>query len=62
MTVYAAGHVKRDPETNAVAVRTIYPEDAYPDSAWLVATISAGATSRPASYVDGWDDLFTPSS
>lgn len=52
------GHVKRNPSTGDVAVRTAFPEDDYPDMAWTVVTSRSGATTKPSSYVDGWDDLF----
>jgi hypothetical protein len=57
------GHVKRDPETGAVAIRTIFPEDSSPQlagMAWLVATPNVGARHVPSSGVDGWEDLYVP--
>lgn len=60
---YATGHIKRDPETGAVAVRTIFPEDQTPQfaaMAWLVASTNIGARNASSVEVAGWDDLFVP--
>lgn len=57
---YAAGHLKHNPDTNEVAIRTVFPEDGLPDSTWLVATTNRGAYMVGTSAVDGWDDLHTP--
>lgn len=62
--VYAEGHVKRDIESGAVAIRTIFPEDepALAGQAWLVATVNRGAQFARTVEVEGWDDVFTPPS
>lgn len=60
MAEYLPGHVKRDPDTGEVAIRTVFPEDDFPNQAWLVATSNVGARNEPTSDVEGWDDLFTP--
>lgn len=57
---YLQGHVKRDPATGAVALRTIFEEGAFGSQAWLVATANRGAVFFKTADVDGWDDLFTP--
>ena len=54
------GHVKHDPVSGSVAVRTHFPVEDYPDMEWLVATTGSGASTRPGSFVEGWDDLFIP--
>jgi hypothetical protein len=57
------GHVKRDPETGCVAIRTIFPEDQGPqlaNMAWLVATPNQGARHATTAEVEGWDDLYEP--
>lgn len=62
MSEYAQGHVKHDPATGAVAIRTQFSE-ADPQlapMAWLVATSSMGARHATSDSVAGWDDLFTP--
>lgn len=59
--MYYTGHIKRDPESGASALRTIFPEDQGPqlaNMAWLVGTPNTGARHAPTSEVDGWDDLF----
>lgn len=62
MTVYQAGHVRRNPETKAVAVRTHFSEVDFPDMAWLIATVGMGALTKPSSAVEGepWIDLYVP--
>ena len=60
--VYEIGHIKRNPETQAVAVKTIFSDTdpALSDLAWLMSTISSGAKNLPSSAVLGWDDLYVP--
>ena len=60
-TVYHEGHVKRDPVTNAVALRTIFPEDQGEQlaaMAWLVATANVGARHSNTAGVASWDDVY----
>lgn len=58
---YKPLHVKRNPESGAVAIRTVFEEvGALAEHAWLVATPNAGAISKTTADVDGWDDLYTP--
>lgn len=58
---YTAGHVKRNPTENLVAIRTIFPEDAViGNRAWLVASPIRGASFLKTSDVEEWDDLFVP--
>lgn len=62
-TVYLQGHVKFDPVSGAVAIRTILPEDmgqSIADMAWLVATADFGARHSNTAGVEGWDDMFVP--
>lgn len=56
------GHVKRDPASGAVAIRTIFPEDdlMMAGQAWLVATANRGAIFLRSSEVENWDDVFVP--
>lgn len=58
--IYAAGHLKHNADTNEVAIRTIFPEDALPDSAWLVATTNRGTYMTGGEKVADWADLYTP--
>lgn len=59
--VYQAGHVKRDPETGTVAVRTVFPDDEnFAGMQWLTATTGRGAHNKATADVEGWDDLFVP--
>lgn len=63
MNSYQKGHVKHNPATGEVALRTIFPEDpgigiaAMP---WLISTTTTGARSAKTEEVESWDDLFTP--
>lgn len=57
------GHIKHNPETGEVALRTIFPEDQGPQlagMAWLVATKNIGARNSSSADVADWDDLFVP--
>lgn len=65
MTVYQQGHIKRDPATGTVAIRTNQPETNPPGSfaivqAWLGATTYSGAHYMGTEVVDGWEDLYSP--
>lgn len=65
MADYLEGHVKRDPVTGSVAVRTNQPETSPADSfaivqAWLVATTYSGAHFASTDVVAGWDDMYVP--
>jgi hypothetical protein len=60
---YRAGHIKRDPVTGDVALRTVFPEDQgqqLADLAWLIATQNQGAKTANAAVVDDWDDVYEP--
>lgn len=59
---YQLGHVKRDPATSAVAVRTHFDESnpQLAPMAWLIATVNTGPRTAPTTEVDGWDDIYTP--
>lgn len=58
---YETGHVKHDPETGTVAVRTGFPDEApFTAQAWLTATVRNGAHFRPTADVESWDDLYVP--
>ena len=54
------GHVKRDPDTGAVAVRTIFDETLFARLAWLITDPAKGSRHAFSSEVDGWDDLYVP--
>ena len=61
--VYLEGAIKRDPESGAVAIRTIFPEDQgaqLAGMAWLVATPNVGARHTTSDGVTGWEDLYVP--
>lgn len=58
---YNQGHVKRDPDSGSVAIRTQF-DDSVPElaaMAWLVATVNVGARHAKTEDVDAWDDLYT---
>lgn len=58
--MYAAGDVKRDPDSGDVAVRTTNDDTGErANRAWLVATQTRGARFASNSDVDGWDDIYT---
>jgi hypothetical protein len=60
---YETGHVKHNPETGEVALRTIFPTDQGPqlaNMAWLVATKNIGARNASDADVADWDDLYEP--
>ena len=59
---YLTGHVKRDPETGAVAVRTVYDENVpqLARRAWQIATPNIGGRGGFTSDVEDWDDLYIP--
>lgn len=62
MSDYLEGHIKRDPDSGAVAIRTYFNE-ANPQlagMAWLVATSTVGARHAKTADVAEWDDLHTP--
>jgi hypothetical protein len=59
---YLTGHVKRDPVTKSVAIKTIFPDN-VPELAgqsWLVATVNFGPRTAPTEAVASWDDIYTP--
>lgn len=64
MTVYREGHVRHNPETKEVAVRTTFSEDnpQFARLAWLVATTVMGARNAFTADVEGegWVDLWVP--
>lgn len=54
---YQPGHIKYEPETMQVAVRTIHDD---PSMEWSVGTATAGSRHTSTAQVAGWDDLYTP--
>lgn len=62
--IYLAGHVKRNAETNEIAMRTTFSDDtSVPQMArlaWLVSTVSMGARNAYTAEVESWADLFIP--
>lgn len=62
MATYEPNHVKRDPVSGCVAIRTIFDESIpqLVGMAWLVATQGAGAYNAATNVVEGWDDLYVP--
>lgn len=59
---YLTGHIKRDPATGAVAIRTMFPQtDAqFIAMAWLVGTTGTGARNATSAEVSTWEDLYEP--
>lgn len=59
--MYKVGHVKRDPETKTIAIRTRFPDDPrLSHLAWLVATTHSGSRNAPTTEVETWEDLVVP--
>lgn len=58
----AAGHIKRNPESGEVAIRTIFGDETPQMAAmkWLVATTNFGSRYATDDGVADWDDLYTP--
>jgi hypothetical protein len=52
--------VKRNPETQEVALRTTFDEALLPQLAWVVSTLTWGARNMRTSDVQEWDDLVVP--
>lgn len=60
---YQTGHIKRDPATGAVAIRTEWDEfGPHAIHAWGVFTVGSGAVTKITADIDHWDDLYTPDS
>ena len=62
MSDYQTGHVKRDPQTGNIAIRTIQ-SDTDPlirERAWLGSTTFRGSFFATTETVASWDDLFVP--
>ena len=55
-----AGHVKHNPATNEVAIRTAFDETQFPGMVWLVSSTNMGARNARQDEVDAWADLYTP--
>lgn len=51
---HPVGHLKHEPETNQIAIRTIHD---HPQMKWCVATSTAGARNAGDDEVADWDDL-----
>jgi hypothetical protein len=61
MTEYREGHIKHQPETKSVAIRTMFPEIGdYASSAWLTVSSGQGGSFVPTSTVEAWIDLYEP--
>lgn len=57
---YFPGHVKRNPTTNEVALRTGFSEETPQMAAlaWCVATPAQGARTAATADVASWEDLY----
>lgn len=60
--MYLQGHIKRDPATGTVAIRSRFPDDRpeFERMQWHVASPVTGPRTASTTDVDAWDDLFTP--
>lgn len=61
---YQPGHVKRNPDTQEIALRTTFDESLpqLAHLAWLVSTLTWGARNARTAEVESWDDLLVPGS
>lgn len=58
MPSYATGSAKQDPETKAVAVRTIFPDmPDFADRLWGVMTVNNGGHYCSYEAVSEWPDV-----
>lgn len=57
---YAPGHVKRDPATGRVALRTNFKAGELTESYWVVSACNSSATHAGTAAVEDWDDLYIP--
>lgn len=58
----ATGHIKRDPVTGSVAIRTHFDESVpqLAGMAWAISTVNIGPRSATSDEVADWDDLYVP--
>lgn len=54
------GHIKRNPDSGEVAIRTIFDIPELAHMAWLIATANSGARYVGDDVVADWTDLFVP--
>lgn len=57
MSDYQPGHIKHEPDTAQVAIRTIHN---FPGMEWSIGTSSAGSRHAATAEVADWADLYTP--
>lgn len=58
---YLTGHVKRNPTTGAVAVRTRFDErPEFERFHWQIASPISGPKTCATDEVEAWEDLFVP--
>lgn len=56
---HPTGHIKRNPDGSAVAIRTAFPEEEpFLGMTWLIATISIGAKNATSADVESWEDIY----
>lgn len=65
MSVYLQGHIRRNPGTGEVAIRTMFAEvegSALANLAWIVSSATNGARHTKTSEVEeaGWEDFWVP--
>lgn len=56
------GHVKRDPVTGSVGIRTFYQptNPKLEQMLWLVLSTTQGVKYVGEAFIEGWDDLYIP--
>ena len=62
---YRKGHIRRNPDTGEIAIRTMFPEDqgsTLANLAWIISSADNGArhSKTPEVEEDGWEDFWVP--
>jgi hypothetical protein len=60
--MYAAGHVKRNPATGEVALRTQFGSPELAEQHWVVSNLASSAKHMSTAAVEQWEDIYVPES
>ena len=61
MSEYATGHVKRNPENGAIALRTHFPDNSdFTNLLWLTSNVIHGPSNCGTAAVEDWEDIYVP--
>lgn len=65
MVEYYPGHVKREPQSGAIALRTTHPEPVAGQEiplgghpTWMVMSMFSGPMNMRTEMVEAWDDIY----